>query len=160
MRKLRGPHPKLRRATFFFNPLWLCSVILIDLSLKFTLLSFVATLYVSVYFLQNLPIFLLILWDKLSDISPADALSMTIESSKVVESLLWKNKEVLSRMHAMIFPKASQEKTLEQLMDAFAVDTKDNIEVLKRTSHTYGALLAFQLMMGYGFKADIEQVTK
>jgi hypothetical protein len=56
----------------------------------------------------------------------------------------------------MIFPKARQEKTLEQLMDSFAVDTKDNIEVHKRTSRTYGALLAFQLMMGYGFKADME----
>ncbi|KAK1684607.1 hypothetical protein QYE76_045455 [Lolium multiflorum] len=85
--------------------------------------------------------------DKLPENSPADALSMTIESNKVVEALLRKNKEVLSRMHSMIFPKASQEKTLEQLMDAFAVDTKDNIEVLKRTLRTYGALFAFQLMM-------------
>ncbi|KAK1643005.1 hypothetical protein QYE76_060810 [Lolium multiflorum] len=67
--------------------------------------------------------------DKLPDNSPANALSMTIESSKVVEALLRKNKEVLSRMHAMIFPNASQEKTLEQLMAAFAVDTKDNLEV-------------------------------
>ncbi|KAK1691856.1 hypothetical protein QYE76_008553 [Lolium multiflorum] len=98
--------------------------------------------------------------DKLPDNSPANALSMIVESSKVVEALLQKNKEVLSRMYAMIFPKASQEKTLEQLMDAFAVDTKDNIEVLKRTSRTCGALLAFQLMMGYGFKADMEQMTK
>jgi hypothetical protein len=80
---------------------------------------------------------------------------MTIESNKVVEALLRKNKEVLSRMHAMIFPKARQGRTLEQPTDAFAVDTKDNIEVLKRTSRTYGALLAFQLMMGYGFKADM-----
>jgi hypothetical protein len=68
---------------------------------------------------------------------------MTIKSNKVVEALLRKNKEVLSRMHAMIFPKASQEKTLEQLTDAFAVDTKDNIEVLKRTLRTYGTFLAF-----------------
>ncbi|KAK1670877.1 hypothetical protein QYE76_059036 [Lolium multiflorum] len=74
--------------------------------------------------------------DKLPDNSPADALSMTIESNKIVEALLRKNKEVLSRMHAMIFPKASQEKTLEQLMDAFAVDTKDNIEVAHVPSFT------------------------
>ena len=60
----------------------------------------------------------------------------------------------------MIFPKATQEKTLGQLIDAFAVDTKEVIEVFKRTSRTYGALLAFQLMMGYGFKADIEEMTK
>ena len=63
-------------------------------------------------------------------------------------------------MHSMIFPKVDQNKTLEQLTDAFAVDTKEVIEVFKRTSRTYGALLAFQLMMGHGFKADIEQMSK
>ncbi|KAK1606886.1 hypothetical protein QYE76_030559 [Lolium multiflorum] len=34
-----------------------------------------------------------------------------------------------ARMHSMIFPKATQEKTLGQLIDAFAVDTKEVIEV-------------------------------
>jgi hypothetical protein len=85
---------------------------------------------------------------------------MTIESRKLIQALLQKNKEVMSRMHAMIFPKANQEKTLEQLTDAFVVDTKDTIEVFKRTSRTYGAFLAFQLMMGYGFKADMERMLK
>ncbi|KAK1616824.1 hypothetical protein QYE76_022341 [Lolium multiflorum] len=46
------------------------------------------------------------------------------------------------------------------LLDKGKVDTKEVIEVFKRTSRTYGALLAFQLMMGYGFKADIEEMTK
>ncbi len=63
-------------------------------------------------------------------------------------------------MHSMIFPKADKNKTLEQLTDAFVVDTKETIEVFKRTSRTYGALLAFQLMMGHGFKADMEQMSK
>ncbi|KAK1693191.1 hypothetical protein QYE76_009888 [Lolium multiflorum] len=65
-----------------------------------------------------------------------------------------------ARMHSMIFPKIKQEKTLGQLIDTFAVDTKEVIEVFKRTSHTFGAVLAFQLMMGYGFKGDIEEMTK
>jgi hypothetical protein len=99
-------------------------------------------------------------FDKLPNDSPADALSMTIESSKVIQALLHKNKGVMSRLHAMIFPKANQEKTLEQLTNTFVVDTKDIIEVFKRTSRTYGALLAFQLMMGYGFKADMERMSK
>ena len=60
----------------------------------------------------------------------------------------------------MIFPKADKNKTLEQLTDAFVVNTKETIEVFKRTSRTYGALLAFQLMMGHGFKADMEQMSK
>ncbi|KAK1683459.1 hypothetical protein QYE76_044307 [Lolium multiflorum] len=40
-----------------------------------------------------------------------------------------KGKGALARMHSMIFPKATQEKTLGQLIDAFAVDTKEVIEV-------------------------------
>ena len=59
----------------------------------------------------------------------------------------------------MIFPKADQDKALGQLVDAFSVDTEGIIEVFKRTSRTYGALLAFQLLMEYGFKADMESLT-
>ncbi|KAK1677023.1 hypothetical protein QYE76_037871 [Lolium multiflorum] len=98
--------------------------------------------------------------DKLPNNSPANALSLTLESHKLVQALLQKNKGVMARMHSMVFPKVDQNKTLEQLTDAFAVDTKEVIEVFKRTSRTYGALLAFQLMMGHGFKADIEQMSK
>jgi hypothetical protein len=60
----------------------------------------------------------------------------------------------------MIFPKADQNKTLGQLVNTFSIDTEGIIEVFKRTSRTYGALLAFQLLMGYGFKADMESLTK
>jgi hypothetical protein len=49
---------------------------------------------------------------------------------------------------------------LGQLADAFSVDTNDTIKVFKRTSCIYGALLAFQLLMGYGFKEDMELLTK
>jgi hypothetical protein len=85
---------------------------------------------------------------------------MAIEYGDLIRALLQKNKGVMSRLHAMIFPKANQEKTLEQLTDTFTVDTKVTIEVFKRTSRTYGALLAIQLMMGHGFKADMELMTK
>ena len=98
--------------------------------------------------------------EKLQDNSPVDALSLTLESHKLIQALLQKNKGVMLRMHSMIFPKADQSKTLEQLTDAFAVDTKEVIEVFKLTSRTYGALLAFQLMMGHGFKANIEEMSK
>jgi hypothetical protein len=60
----------------------------------------------------------------------------------------------------MIFPKANQEKSLEQLTEGFAVDTEVTIEVFKCISRTYDALLAFQLMMGHGFKDDMELMTK
>jgi hypothetical protein len=84
---------------------------------------------------------------------------MAIESGDLIRPFLQKNKAVLSRFHAMIFPKADQKKTLEQLVSTFFIDTEGIIEVFKRTSRTYGALLAFQLLMGYGFKADMVSLT-
>ena len=92
--------------------------------------------------------------------SAADAISLAVDSGELVRVLLQKNKAVLSRFHAMIFPKADQNKTLGQLVDTFSVDTEGIIEVFKRTSRTYGALLAFQLLMGHGFKAEMELLTK
>ncbi|KAK1684965.1 hypothetical protein QYE76_045813 [Lolium multiflorum] len=90
--------------------------------------------------------------DKVPNNSPANGVSMALASHQLTRELLEKGKGALARMHLMIFPKIKQDKTLGQLIDAFAVDTKEVIEVFKRTSRTYGALLAFQLMMGYGFK--------
>ncbi|KAK1632396.1 hypothetical protein QYE76_006711 [Lolium multiflorum] len=98
--------------------------------------------------------------DRVPNNSPANAMSMILASHQLTRELLVKGKGALARMHLMIFPKIKQEKTLGQLVDAFAVDTKEVIEVFKRTSRTYGAVLAFQLMMGYGFKGDIEEMTK
>ncbi|KAK1612254.1 hypothetical protein QYE76_035927 [Lolium multiflorum] len=92
--------------------------------------------------------------------SPANAVSTILASHQLTQELLVKGKGALARMHSMIFPKIKQEKTLGQLIDTFAVDTKEVIEVFKRTSRTFGAVLAFQLMMGYGFKGDIEEMTK
>ncbi|KAK1573287.1 hypothetical protein QYE76_016968 [Lolium multiflorum] len=96
--------------------------------------------------------------DKVPNNSPANGVSMALASHQLTRELLEKGKGAL--MHLMIFPKIKQDKTLGQLIEAFAVDTKEVIEVFKRTSRTYGALLAFQLMMGHGFKADIEEMTK
>ncbi|KAK1628404.1 hypothetical protein QYE76_002719 [Lolium multiflorum] len=92
--------------------------------------------------------------------SPANAVSTILASHQLTQELLVKGKSVLAQIHSMIFPKIKQEKTLGQLIDTFAVDTKEAIEVFKRTSRTFGAVLAFQLMMGYGFKGDIEEMTK
>ncbi|KAK1647608.1 hypothetical protein QYE76_065413 [Lolium multiflorum] len=90
--------------------------------------------------------------DKIPSNSPANGVSTVLAAHQLTRGLLDKGKGALARMHSMIFPKATQEKTLGQLIDTFAVDTKEVIAVFKRTSRTYGALLAFQLMMGYGFK--------
>jgi hypothetical protein len=75
--------------------------------------------------------------------------------SELVQALLQKNKAALSRIFALIFPKVDQNKTLGQLAGTFSVDTDVTIKIFKHTSRTYGALLAFQLLMGYGFEADM-----
>ncbi|KAK1618766.1 hypothetical protein QYE76_024283 [Lolium multiflorum] len=77
--------------------------------------------------------------DKLPNDSPADALSMAIESGELIRALLQKNKGVMSRLHVMIFQKDHQEKTIEQLTDAFAVDTEDIIEVAHVPSFAEGS---------------------
>ncbi|KAK1670269.1 hypothetical protein QYE76_058428 [Lolium multiflorum] len=97
--------------------------------------------------------------ERVANNSPSNAVSMVLASHQLTQELLVKGKSVLE-IHSMIFPKINQEKTLGQLIDTFAVDTKEAIEVFKRTSRTFGAVLAFQLMMGYGFKGDIEEMTK
>ena len=43
---------------------------------------------------------------------------------------------------------------------AFFSDSDNPIEVLKRHSRIYGALLAFQLLMGYEVDADFEVLSK
>ncbi|KAK1618221.1 hypothetical protein QYE76_023738 [Lolium multiflorum] len=61
--------------------------------------------------------------------SPANGVSMALASHQLTRELLEKGKGALVRMHLMIFPKIKQDKTLGQLIDAFAVDTKEVIEV-------------------------------
>ncbi|KAK1692687.1 hypothetical protein QYE76_009384 [Lolium multiflorum] len=61
--------------------------------------------------------------------SPANAVSTILASHQLTQELLVKWKSVLAQIHSMIFPKIKQEKTLGQLIDTFAVDTKEAIEV-------------------------------
>ena len=92
--------------------------------------------------------------------SMSDAISFAVDSSGQIQDLLKKTKGALSKLFSLMFPKLDQEKSLGELVNAFFVDTNSTIEVLKRRSRLYGALLAFQLLMGYGFEADMERLTK
>ncbi|KAK1653482.1 hypothetical protein QYE76_071287 [Lolium multiflorum] len=67
--------------------------------------------------------------DKIPNNSPSNGLSMTLASHQLTRELLEKGKGAMARIHSMIFPKISQDKTLGQLIDAFAIDTKEVIEV-------------------------------
>ncbi|KAK1686762.1 hypothetical protein QYE76_047610 [Lolium multiflorum] len=69
--------------------------------------------------------------DEVPNNSPSNTLAMTLASHQLVQDLLQKGKGAMARIHLMIFPKISQDKTLGQLFDAFAVNTKEVIEVLE-----------------------------
>ena len=85
-----------------------------------------------------------------------DPASFAAEAVERVQTLVTKAKGALSTMFGLVFPKLPQNKPLEELAKTFIVNGGNRIEVLKRTSRILGALLAFQLLMGYGIEADFE----
>ncbi|KAK1647863.1 hypothetical protein QYE76_065668 [Lolium multiflorum] len=92
--------------------------------------------------------------------STSDALALATESNVQVLGLLQKTKGALSRLYSMIFPKVKQNKTLGEMADAFLIDSSEPVEVLKRRSRLFGAVLTFQLLMGHGMGSDLENVSK
>jgi hypothetical protein len=60
----------------------------------------------------------------------------------------------------MMFPKLDQNKTLGEMADTFFIDSSDAIEVLKRRSRLYGAVLTFQLLMGHGLGSKLEKLSE
>ncbi|KAK1612385.1 hypothetical protein QYE76_036058 [Lolium multiflorum] len=97
---------------------------------------------------------------QLREDSTSDALSLAAESNVQVLGLLQKTKGALSRLYSMIFPKVKQDKTLGEMADAFLIDSSEPVEVLKRRSRLFGAVLTFQLLMGHGLGSDLEKVSK
>ena len=89
-----------------------------------------------------------------------DAVSFALSSNEQTQELLKKAKVTLSKLYRLVFPKLPQGKTLGEMTEAFFVDYPDPIEVLKRSSRIYGALLTFQLLMGHGVSADFEELSK
>ncbi|KAK1681280.1 hypothetical protein QYE76_042128 [Lolium multiflorum] len=97
---------------------------------------------------------------KLREDSMSDAPSLATESNIQFVGLLQKTKEALSRLFSMIFPKMKQHKTLGEMADAFFVDPSEPVEVLKRRSRLFGAVLTFQLLMGHGLGSELEKLSK
>jgi hypothetical protein len=98
--------------------------------------------------------------NKLRVDSMPDALSFAVESSVQIQDLLKKAKGALSKLFLLMFPKLDQNKTLGELANTFFINSSSPIEVLKRRSRLYGVVLAFQLLMGHGFKFDLELLSK
>jgi hypothetical protein len=89
-----------------------------------------------------------------------DALSLAAESNIQVLGVLQRTKGALSRLFSMIFPKMKQDKTLGEMADAFLIDPSEPVEVLKRRSRLFGAVLTFQLLMGHGLGSELERFSK
>ena len=87
-----------------------------------------------------------------------DPASFAAEAASRAQVLVTKAKGALSTMFGLVFPKLPQEKSLEEMAQAFIANGGSKIEVLKRTSRTLGTLLAFQLLMGYGVEANFESM--
>ncbi|KAK1608129.1 hypothetical protein QYE76_031802 [Lolium multiflorum] len=97
---------------------------------------------------------------QLREDSTADALSLAAESNVQVLGLLKKAKGALSRLYSMIFPKMKEDKTLDEMAASFLVDPSEPVEVLKRRSRLFGAVLTFQLLMGHGMGSELEELSK
>ncbi|KAK1641667.1 hypothetical protein QYE76_059472 [Lolium multiflorum] len=97
---------------------------------------------------------------QLREDSIADALSLAAESNIQVLGLLKKAKGALSRLYSMIFPKMKEDKTLDDMAASFLVDPSEPVEVLKRRSRLFGAVLTFQLLMGHGMESNLEELSK
>src|SRR3954451_14118476 len=87
-----------------------------------------------------------------------DPIAFTAEAATRVQALVEKAKEALANMHQLVFPKLPQDKKLEDMAHAFIVGGAAKIEVQKRNTRLHGALLSFQLMLGYGIAADFEEM--
>ncbi|KAK1601101.1 hypothetical protein QYE76_048299 [Lolium multiflorum] len=97
---------------------------------------------------------------KLREDSMSDALSLAAESNVQVLGLLQKTKGALSRLFSMILPRMKQEKTLGEMAEAFLIDPSEPVEVLKRRSRLFGAVLTFQLLMGHGLGSELERFSE
>ena len=89
-----------------------------------------------------------------------DAISFAVASNEQTKELLSKTKATLLKLYSLVFPKLDQKKMLGELTEAFFIDHAEPIEVLKRSSRLFGALLAFQLLMGHGVHANFEELSK
>ena len=87
-----------------------------------------------------------------------DPASFAAEAVVRVQTLVVKAKTALSTMFGLVFPKLPQEKSLEEMAQAFIANGCSKFEVHKRTSRTLGAVLAFQILMGYGIEANFESM--
>ncbi|KAK1664271.1 hypothetical protein QYE76_052430 [Lolium multiflorum] len=97
---------------------------------------------------------------KLREDSTSDALSLAAESNVQVLGLLQKTKGALSRLYSMISPRMKQETTLSEMAKSFLIDPSEPVEVVKRYSRLFGAVLTFQLLMGHGLGSELERFSE
>ena len=89
-----------------------------------------------------------------------DPVSFAAAGADKVKALVLEAKAALSHLHKLVLPRLPQEKSLHDLAETFIVKEKTAVEVLKRNSKIYGAVLALQLMMGCGVELNYEEAVQ
>ena len=89
-----------------------------------------------------------------------EPISFAADSADKVRGLVVEAKAALAHLYKLVLPKLPQEKSLHELAETFLVKRKTAVEVLKRNSRIYGAVLALQVMMGNGVELDYEEVVR
>src|SRR4051794_28700344 len=85
-------------------------------------------------------------------------IAFVTEAATRMQGLMEKAKEALANMHRLVFPKLPQDRKIEEMAQAFIVGGAAKVEVQKRNSRLHGALLSFQLMLGYGLTTAFEEM--
>ena len=73
--------------------------------------------------------------------------SFAADSADKVRALVAEAKAALAHLHKLVLPKLPQDKSLHDLAETFIIKEKTAVEVLKRNSKIYGAVLALQLLL-------------
>src|SRR4051794_13513371 len=84
--------------------------------------------------------------------------AFTTKAATRVQGLVEKAKEALGSMHQLVFPNLPSDKKIEEMAQSFIVGGAAKIEVQKCNSRLHGALLSFQLLLGYGLTDDFEEM--
>ena len=87
-------------------------------------------------------------------------MSFAADAADKVRALVAEAKVALAHLHKLVLPKLPQEKSLHELVETFIIKEKTAVEVLKRNSKIYGAVLALQVMMGNGVELNYEEVVQ
>src|SRR4051812_39546401 len=90
----------------------------------------------------------------------SNPIAFAADSVDKIRGLVVESKAALAHLFKLVLPRPPQEKTLHELSKTFLVKEETDVEVLKRTSRIYSAILALQVMMGNGIEVNYQEMVK